>query len=61
MCYSINIEGYILLSKSKQEANEEETKIFLNVKGAYICLDIQITEKHTFSVGVQNPLYSAWN
>lgn len=33
-CHSINIEGYNLLRKGKQETNEEGKKIFLNVKGA---------------------------
>ena len=43
MCHSINIEGYSLLRKGKQETNEEGKKIF-NVKDAYICSEIQITE-----------------
>ena len=59
MCHGINIEGYTLLRKGKQETNEEGKKIFLNVKGAYICSGIQITEKHTFPVGVQTPVYAA--
>lgn len=36
-------------------------KYSLNIKGAYICSEIQITEQHKFPIGAQNLLYSAWN
>lgn len=61
MCHSINTEGYTLLREGKQETNEGSKKIFLNVKGAYIWSESQITDNHTFLVGVQSPLYTAWN
>lgn len=48
MCHSINTEGYSLLRKGKQETNEGSKKIFLNVKGAYIWSESQITRSIHF-------------
>lgn len=48
MRHSIYIEAYSLLRKGNQETNEEGKKIFLNVKGAFTCFEIQITRSIHF-------------
>lgn len=49
-CHSININGYSLITKGKQEVNKISKKRFLNVRVAYIYSEIWIMEKHKVSI-----------